>query len=89
MVGIRTGAHGGGGATALRARTPHMATTWALGAGFADASLPEPIKFALQAIDFGSGSERGLSKATRERVQERNQRLKEEAEGAAEEAESK
>mmetsp|Transcript_65858 Transcript_65858/g.148597 ORF Transcript_65858/g.148597 Transcript_65858/m.148597 type:complete len:324 (-) Transcript_65858:278-1249(-) len=61
------------------------------GAGFADASLPEPIKFALQAIDFGSGSERGLSKATRERVQERNQRLKEEAEaeGAAEEAESK
>lgn len=31
----------------------------ASGAG-ADASLPEPIKFALKALDFGSGRERGV-----------------------------
>lgn len=36
-----------------------------------DASLPGPIKFALQAIDYGSGQERGLRGESRDRLFER------------------
>merc|ERR1711908_246673 len=44
----------------------------------ADASLPEPIKFALKALDFGSGRERGATMEVREAMYER-QRLEREA----------
>ena len=46
--------------------------------GIADASLPEPIKFAIKALDFGAGSERGMKMEVRERVEER-QRLEKQA----------
>lgn len=52
------------------------------GSALADASLPEPIKFAIQALDFGSGSERGLSKTTREKIQAREKQAKDDEEEA-------
>ena len=51
--------------------------------GIADASLPEPIKFALKAIDFGAGSERGMKMEVREKYYERQK-----AKAAEEEADS-
>ena len=39
--------------------------------GLADATLPEPIRFALKALDFGAGSERGLKMEVREKLEEK------------------
>ena len=53
-----------------------------------DASLPAPIKFALKALDFGAGRERGAPMELREKYEEqarleREERQQRAAEGAA------
>ena len=40
------------------------------GDGDDDASLPAPIKFALKALDFGAGRERGAPMEMREKMEE-------------------
>lgn len=52
------------------------------GAG-SDASLPEPIKFALKALDFGGGKERGASMEQRVAMYEAAAQAKEGDEGKA------
>mmetsp|Transcript_22782 Transcript_22782/g.43804 ORF Transcript_22782/g.43804 Transcript_22782/m.43804 type:complete len:414 (-) Transcript_22782:136-1377(-) len=46
--------------------------------GNADASLPAPIKFALTALDFGAGAERGMSADRREAYEAEMRKKKEE-----------